>query len=651
MAEESRDNLLERLESLEKRTDEIRAELSKLRAEVQGSSVVVEPAQIDSTPQAPARVVPVPDSPVEKRSFDLEFWLGGRGLLLIGVVALVLAVGFFVKYSIEQGWLGPAVRVALGAAVGVVAVTTGERIRARGYRTYGLWVAAGGFSAVYLSVWAASILYALIPPGPALILMVLVVGAAAALGHSRGSQSFVALAAFGGYLAPLLLEVGSTSVVMSLGYLSLLSGAALWLGWREGWPGLTALAIVGGTLMTLPAPAASAAAGVYLVALIVAAQYVARRHRWVEVSAMAVILGWLTLWAGREGWGIDGMSFAVLAAGLWMADLLGYIGVRAWSPVGATSRWGSATSDSAEPPRRRQVDLGELGGLVITYVPAWAFYASAMTGLNETRWVDSADLIGLLLGIALGSVYLLEARAGPEGRGTAGLPWRLALVLALWLVAPTLAWSGLRLVGAWLVEGALFIGAGLLGGGVTIRAGGLGAITLATLAYYNVLGRRPESNAAFIDAFGLMGLAVVLAPAAWALALERVRRAAAWESALRPLLYLASAALFLGWGTGEIVRFYDLLPEASAWTLASDLSISGFWLAYAAALLAVGFRLDRPPIRWTGLAMALVSAGKVFLYDLSNLAELYRIVSFVLLSAVLLALSFRYQRLRRVEEG
>jgi uncharacterized membrane protein len=49
--------------------------------------------------------------------------------------------------------------------------------------------------------------------------------------------------------------------------------------------------------------------------------------------------------------------------------------------------------------------------------------------------------------------------------------------------------------------------------------------------------------------------------------------------------------------------------------------------------------------------MALVSAGKVFLYDLSNLAELYRIVSFVLLSAVLLALSFRYQRLHRVEEG
>jgi hypothetical protein len=356
--------------------------------------------------------------------------------------------------------------------------------------------------------------------------MVLVVGAAAVLGHSRDSQSFVALAAFGGYLAPLLLEVGSTSPIMSLGYLSLLSGAALWLAWREGWPGLAALAVVGGTLMTLPAPVANATVGAYLVALILAAQYVVRRHRWVEVSAVAVILSWVTLWAGREGWGVGGVSFAVVAACLWMADLVGYVGVRAWGPVGATSRWGSAT-DSAEPIRGRRVDLGELAGLVITQMPAWAFYASAMTGLSETRWVGSADLIGLLLGIALGSVYLLEARTGPEGRGTAALPWRLALVLALWLVAPALPWSGLRLVAAWLVEGALFIGAGFLGGGVAARAGGLSAITLATLAYYSVLGRRPESNPAFVDAFGIIGLAVVLAPAAWALAVERVRRPAA----------------------------------------------------------------------------------------------------------------------------
>jgi uncharacterized membrane protein len=44
--------------------------------------------------------------------------------------------------------------------------------------------------------------------------------------------------------------------------------------------------------------------------------------------------------------------------------------------------------------------------------------------------------------------------------------------------------------------------------------------------------------------------------------------------------------------------------------------------------------------------MALIAAAKVFIYDLSNLDRLYRIFSFVLLAAVLLALSFWYQKTR-----
>jgi uncharacterized membrane protein len=57
--------------------------------------------------------------------------------------------------------------------------------------------------------------------------------------------------------------------------------------------------------------------------------------------------------------------------------------------------------------------------------------------------------------------------------------------------------------------------------------------------------------------------------------------------------------------------------------------------------------MDRAPIRWAGLVMALIAAAKVFIYDLSQLDRLYRIGSFVLLALVLLALSFGYQRVRR----
>jgi uncharacterized membrane protein len=49
--------------------------------------------------------------------------------------------------------------------------------------------------------------------------------------------------------------------------------------------------------------------------------------------------------------------------------------------------------------------------------------------------------------------------------------------------------------------------------------------------------------------------------------------------------------------------------------------------------------------------MALLLLGltifKVFLFDLSSLEKLYRIISFIVLGAILLAVSFLYQRYRQ----
>ncbi|MGD8700505.1 MAG: DUF2339 domain-containing protein, partial [Gemmatimonadales bacterium] len=158
---------------------------------------------------------------------------------------------------------------------------------------------------------------------------------------------------------------------------------------------------------------------------------------------------------------------------------------------------------------------------------------------------------------------------------------------------------------------------------------------------------RPMGDPAFVSGFALTGLGTCAGLLVWSLALLRIERSEPWEIGVRPFVMLAAAVFFLGWGTGEIFRFFDLLGDAERWTLARDLSISAFWMAYAAALLALGFRLKQAPVRWAGLGMALISSGKVFLYDLSQLAQLYRIFSFVLLAIVLLALSYRYQRWRR----
>jgi uncharacterized membrane protein len=78
--------------------------------------------------------------------------------------------------------------------------------------------------------------------------------------------------------------------------------------------------------------------------------------------------------------------------------------------------------------------------------------------------------------------------------------------------------------------------------------------------------------------------------------------------------------------------------------LARDFSYSAIWLVYGAVLMVVGFRRRSAFVRWQSLILIAFTICKVFLYDVSQLGGSYRIVSFIALGAVLLGISFIYQR-------
>jgi uncharacterized membrane protein len=78
--------------------------------------------------------------------------------------------------------------------------------------------------------------------------------------------------------------------------------------------------------------------------------------------------------------------------------------------------------------------------------------------------------------------------------------------------------------------------------------------------------------------------------------------------------------------------------------IARDFTYSALWMAYGAMLMVVGFWRRSSFVRWQALALIAFTIGKVFLYDVSELDRGYRIVSFIVLGALLLAISFVYQR-------
>ena len=194
-------------------------------------------------PPPPAELAPAPPA-----GPGFEEQLTSRWLVWIGGGTLALAAAFLVKYSIDQGLLSPAVRVILGALLGVGLVGAGEWLRNRPLAVAVASVrpdavppalAAAGLFALFASVYAAYELYALIGPLPAFALLALVAAAAGALALWHGP--FVALLGIiGGYVTPMLVATQEPSAWGLFPYLLALTGGALavvrvigaaWLGW------------------------------------------------------------------------------------------------------------------------------------------------------------------------------------------------------------------------------------------------------------------------------------------------------------------------------------------------------------------------------------------------------------------------------------
>jgi uncharacterized membrane protein len=92
----------------------------------------------------------------------------------------------------------------------------------------------------------------------------------------------------------------------------------------------------------------------------------------------------------------------------------------------------------------------------------------------------------------------------------------------------------------------------------------------------------------------------------------------------------------LSWrGDGTMLHDYEMHAQ---------FTYSAWFMVFGAILLTVGFWRRSAFLRWQALVLLAATIVKVFLYDMSELSQGYRILSFLGLGALLLAVSFVYQR-------
>jgi uncharacterized membrane protein len=175
---------------------------------------------------------------------DLETRIAGRWLNRIGILAVIVAISFFLKYAFDNNWIGPSGRVAIGILLGAAMLPWSHWLLGKGYPYFSEGIAALGQATLLLSLWAGCRYYTLFSRDVGFAGMIVVTAVMAAVALGRNSERIALLSLLGGFLTPLLLSTGKDEQIVLFTYLLILGAGLLIIGARRGWRSLTPVSFV-----------------------------------------------------------------------------------------------------------------------------------------------------------------------------------------------------------------------------------------------------------------------------------------------------------------------------------------------------------------------------------------------------------------------
>ncbi len=554
----------------------------------------------------PRADAPGPNHPPPRAS--LENRLGSQVFNRVGIIALLFGATWFLKLAVDNQWIGAGGRVLIGLLAGAGLVLWSERFRRRGFPAFSYSLKAIGSGVLYLALWASFQLYHLLPASVALLSMLLVTAWNAYMAWAQDAELLAAYALAGGLSTPLLLSTGGNHETFLFTYLLGIDLACVTLSRLRSWPRLLAAA--------LPA-------------------------------TVAYFIGWYTSF------------YAPAALGRTTLFLLLFFGAFTAAVFGRARQHPTASHP--------QFHRARLILHILLPIANAAFLALALYSVLQ----DSGhhDLLPWLM-VALSAVYLGLLRV-PQPPVTAAV--HLSLAIVFFTIAIPLKANGPSITIAWLAEGVALLWVSTrmsspapypapsevlepapslavspaLGPGRVLRILASAALLLGfggilkELFSQSLFAHTQFFNRAFATALaGLTAFALATAIAYRA----RHTQPSAWPSLLEVaagvLIAFNLTAVLAGLVQINSLGVYGAQGAGAA--LARALAVSAFLMLYGAALLAAGFWQRIAFIRWQALILLVVTIAKTFLYDIRDLSQGYRVLSFLGLGALLMAISFSY---------
>jgi uncharacterized membrane protein len=548
----------------------------------------VPPPPMPNMPPRPNVAVPKFAQVEQRSSEDLEGTIGKLWLNRIGIVAILIGVAYFLKYAFDIGWIGKQGRVAIGLLAGIAVVVWSESFRRKGSAAFSYSLKAVGIGILYLSLWAASQYFHLVPASAAFVAMILVTASTITLALTQDAEILAVYAMIGGFSTPALVSTGENHEIILFSYVLLLDLAILAMVAYKPWRRIVWGAMLGTGVM-----------------------YIGWAAQFYDSSERAVTV----LFASA--------FFAVFA----LVPLL--------TPL-TRSRWHPGMS------------------ITLTLLPLvnGGAYFLALYAMYDRETVTLT-----WYALALAAVYLLlssqfrrRVDSEPDVVKTVNL-LHVAVAITFITVAIPLKLDAHWITIGWLIESAvlLFVGVKSDAHFLRIFAGCTLALGVCRLLFFdNFHTQTLVFNARFATFLVAIAIMAGIVAAGERYGSERempfVKLAGVALNLLALVALTGEANDYFTRHIAETYQQHNMYAASRQLEIVRDFSFSAIWIVYGAALMIIGFWKRSAFIRWQAMVLLAVTIGKVFLYDSRELQQIYRILSFIALGVMLMAISYAYHR-------
>ena len=202
-----------------------------------------EPTPADAPQAVPGRAREMPSDPVSWVVNWIKQWVTtGNAPVKVGVLVSLVGVGLLLREAHRRGIIELTIEVRLAAAAvfGLVLLAVGWRQRRR-RPIYGVSLQGGGVAVLYLTTYAAFVVYDVVGAVPAAAAVVIVTAGAGVLSVLQDSRVLAVLGIIGGFLAPVLTYSRPDDHVYVFSFFLVLNAAIIGVAWFKTWPELNLL--------------------------------------------------------------------------------------------------------------------------------------------------------------------------------------------------------------------------------------------------------------------------------------------------------------------------------------------------------------------------------------------------------------------------